>query len=251
MSWPLKGQSMHHRSTLHGGPGLPAPLSRRCRTACLLAGLVLTLAGAATAQIRITPHAYIGGGFGLTSGARDQSFVIEDLYDNWYAGWNLDHPRMVPRAQTRFTFLEVDRFSIGYVFWGHCRKYGTAYSEMWVKKGKLYPFSDDLNFHGVTLQWDLRYRPISSRRVWFFLLAGAGKFYGSSKRFQYEFVDDNYYYYDSRITETEERYDGSAWMAGGGAVFFRHLFIYVGTMDFSKKPVFIRKSMDAVIGLRI
>jgi hypothetical protein len=221
------------------------------RTIGLILCLIVIHTGPALAQIRVKPHAYVGGGFGITAGAVNQSFAIEDSYDNWYAGWNLDHPRMNFRAQTRFTFLEADRFSIGYVFWSHCRKYATAYSEMWVKKGKLYPFSDDLNFHGVTLQWDLRYSFVSSRRVRPFLLAGAGRFYGSSKRFEYEFFDDNYYYYDSRITRTESQYDGSAWMAGGGVIFFGHLFIYAGTMDFSKDPVFIKRSIDTVIGLKI
>jgi hypothetical protein len=213
--------------------------------------LAVMCAAFAQAQVRFTPHAYIGAGLGFTGKPVNQSFPVEDEYDNMYAGFNLDHPRTAFRAQTRFTLVEAYRFSVGYVFWSHCRQYGTAYSVAWAKKTKQYPFSDDLNFHGVTLQWDLRYPFVSSRRVYPFLLAGAGKFYGSSKRFEYEFIDEYYYYYDSRIKRTESRYDGKAWMAGAGAVFFGHLFIYVGTMDLSNKSLFIERSVDAVLGLRI
>ncbi|HEX9934845.1 MAG TPA: hypothetical protein VGB38_06575, partial [bacterium] len=128
--------------------------TRHTASAVLFLSLLLPArSGSARSLVRIQPHAYLGAGFGFATGVTNQPFIVENADDANYVMLNQNNPHFFWRFQTRLTLLELDRFSIGYAFWSHCRKYATQFSEVWARPGKQYPFSDDLNLHAVTLQW--------------------------------------------------------------------------------------------------
>ncbi len=210
------------------------------------------LAGILFAQVRIKPHVYLGGGLGITMEVKDQDFAVEDGIDQNYIGFNYStKQRAFTRGQIRLNLLEVDRFSIGYTFWAHNRKYASENSEYWVKKGKSYPYNDDLNLHAAILQWDLRYAVVSAKYFVPYLLVGAGQYYGSSRSFQFEFIDDVYYYYDKKLITQDKKYSGNAWLYGGGFIFLKYAYFYVGMVDFGKNAVPVRRALDCVLGIRI
>jgi len=210
------------------------------------------LASVLSAQVRIKPHVYLGGGIGITMNAKDQDFTVEDGIDQNYISFNYNtKQRTFTRGQIRLNLLEFDRFSFGYMFWSHNREYTSEFSEFWVKKDKSYPHSDDLNLHAATLQWDLRYSAVSAKYFLPFLLVGAGQYYGASKSFQYEFIDDMYYYYDKKLVNQDRRYSGNVWLYGGGIVFLRYAYFYIGVVDFGNKSVPVKRALDCVLGIRI
>ena len=177
------------------------------------------------------------------------SFVIEDAYTQAYYDLNLSDPKaMFIRGLMRIDLVHLSRFSLGYQFWGHQLDYTNSPPDGVIMLDVDFPHSETYSFHAMTLQWKLDYPWISSRVVTPFLLAGGGRYYGNSEKYRYMYTDEVQQSADKVVTATAT-HEGWGVTAGGGLLFFRHVFIYAGLIDFMDRELPASRFMDVTVGV--
>lgn len=141
-----------------------------------------------SAQIRIKPHVYVGIGLGHSLDATRPNFTVDDQIDQEYADLNIASvKRNFTRGQIRVNLLHVNDFSLGYTFWANYLQYPYELVEVWQKDGKVYPYSDYIAFHAVTLQWNMKF--LSGEWIVPFLLGGIGRYYGNHDTVHFQWLE--------------------------------------------------------------
>jgi hypothetical protein len=232
----------------------PAPFPRSRRLCCPAALMLALLAGFPVSgipavKIALKPHIYAGLGIGRTLDARHPAFAVEDQDDFDYETINLaSAQRFFKRGQIRIDFLRIGDFSFGYAFWGHAVEYPHDFFYFLPKEHKTYPFGFYAGLHAATVQWNLR--AVSGRWIVPFVLAGAGRYYGNSTtmEFQLEDAELSIYGYSNREEYTDK---GAAWLAGAGAVAFRHAYVYAGVVRLERTVLPSKAYLDLIVGFTI
>jgi hypothetical protein len=228
----------------------PRPGQSPVRAALMLALLaVFPVPGIPAVKIALKPRVYAGIGIGRTLDVRHPAFAIEDQDDLDYEAINLASiERFFKRGQIRIDLLQVGDFSFGYTFWGHAVEYLHDFFYFLPKEQKTYPFGNHAGLHAATVQWNLK--AVSGRHITPFLLAGAGRYYGNSTtmRFQLEDAEQSIYLYQIGQEFTDE---GNAWLAGAGAVAFKHAYVYAGIVRLERTILPSRGYLDLIIGFTI
>ncbi len=203
-------------------------------------------------QIRIRPRPYIGIGMRIVYHPVIPSFQIDDDFDAGYHEMNIASPKKFFYAgQARLNLLEMWDLALGYTFWGHYHHYSEETPEGLIKLDKEFPHSYSLSFHGATLQWNLNYRTISSKRAMPFLLGGAGTYYGGYKNYYYRTESISGDYVDfSRVVRRVSEYEGWGFMFGGGLVLYRYAYFYAGYMEL-RGELLARRFIEVYIGFTI
>jgi hypothetical protein len=210
---------------------------------------VFPLSGIPAVKIALKPRFYAGLGIGRTLDVRHPAFAIEDQDDLDYETINLASiQRFFKRGQIRMDLLQVGDFSFGYTFWGHAAEYPHDFFYFLPKEGKTYPFGNHAGLHAATVQWNLR--AVSGRYIVPFILGGAGRYYGNSTvmQFQLEDAEQSVYSYFIRQEYSDE---GTAWMAGAGAVAFKHAYVYAGIVRLERTILPSKGYLDLIIGFTI
>jgi hypothetical protein len=207
------------------------------------------LPGFSSAKVRIKPRIYIGIGLGRTLNAGHPAFSIEDQDDVDYEAINLTPiQRNFTRGQLRINLLHFGDFSLGYAFWAHYLEYPHDFIYFLPKERKSYPYSNHAGLHAVTVQWSPGF--LSGRHAAPFLLGGWGRYYGNSKTIRYQSLDPEqaiYQYFTEQAIEDE----GTAFLAGAGAVFFRYFYVYTGIVRFERTLLPTGNFLDLVVGFTI
>lgn len=222
----------------------------------LILGLAIftIITGAAYGQIRFRLRPFLGIGLRTAQGGTLHSIPIEDALDQIYYDWNLASPgKNFLSVQARINILEVWNFSLGYLFWGQHFTYSSKSFEDIVKIGYEYPNSYNLSLHGVALQWDLKFRWISSRFIIPYIMAGGGRFYGNFNNYLYSGQDWDGTQYLRFIKEVSmvDTYEGWAYFFGIGARIFKYAYFYIGYTDFQQNTLPSRQFIDVILGVTI
>jgi hypothetical protein len=247
-------ESTAPRRTTAAIPGPRTRLHHRIppqwEAACLAALIVFSPpAGFSSLKVMIKPQVCVGVGLGRTLNARHPAFLIEDQDDADYAVINLTPlQRNFTRGQIRINLVHVGDFSLGYAFWAHYQEFSHDFIYFLPKEQKTYPYSNHVGLHAVTVQWNPKF--LSSRRVVPFLLGGAGRYYGGSKTMRFQLLDPQQFIYGC-FFEKDPEDEGTALLAGAGAVLFKHLTVYAGYVRLERTLLPSGNFFDLVAGLTI
>jgi hypothetical protein len=211
--------------------------------------VILPISGFPAVKIALKPRFYAGLGIGRTLDVRHPAFAIEDQDDFDYETINLASiQRFFKRGQIRIELLHIGDFSFGYTFWGHAVEYLHDFFYFLPKEQKSYPFGNHAGLHAATVQWNLK--AVSGRHIVPFLLGGAGRYYGNSTTMQFHLEDAEQSVY-SYFTRQEYSDEGTAWLAGVGAVAFKHAYVYAGIVRLERTILPSKGYLDLIIGFTI
>lgn len=216
--------------------------------------LAACLPVSASVPVSLRPRIYLGLGLRRALNNNLPVFEITDNLDQNYYNLNLSSVKKIfLHGQVRLNLIKVGPVSAGYTFWAHDQHYLQDLPEFWAKEDKFYPHSYNYNLHGVVLQWDLTFPWISGKYFTPFLIGGAGRYKGNTKKFYFEFEyfdEANILYITDVITETK-RFNGEAVFFGAGAVVLKYGYFQFGYIDFRDRTLPIREFVSFVIGLTI
>lgn len=200
-------------------------------------------------QVRFRPRLFLGAGLRRGLETTVPFAEVEDNFDESDTSSSSPKRNSIG-VQIRLNLLEVWNFSLGYAFWNHYYEYSGKELGDGLVVERDYPHSYGYTLHVVTLQWNAKYRFVSSKHFVPYIVGGAGRFFGQLKNFRY--VDPNYQDdVATRIVFRTDEYEGWAAFFGVGAVFFRYAYFYVGFVDLMQDTLPTRRFLDLTVGITI
>ena len=202
-------------------------------------------------QFNLRFRPYAGVGMSLAQDPEVPSIIIEDEFDQEYFNYNLaDVKKFYLRGHTRVNIFDINKVSLGYMFWGHNYKYRDDPFNNFVKLNAIYPQSYQFSLHLATIQWNLNYSSIARKFFVPFILGGYGKYWGNENEYHNDWKDETEAL-GVRIVTKAKNFEGWGFAAGGGAVIFKYFFVYIGYVNLMDSDLPVNQFFDFVIGVTI